>query len=235
MTNYKFFMPLVAGTLISGAALAARPNAASELILSGPIESVDYAKNTLSILGHSLRVRDASAFHAGSVANVFGQVTASGNFAPSLLSDTGAFASGVESVLIRGRVSSVDLAVGRMTVDGASVDYTALLSTREFSVPNVGAIVRIAGTQPNRKGVVLATQVAVRPTSVSGGGHSASVSGGGQASSVSGGGHSASVSGGGQASSVSGGGQASSVSGGGHSASVSGGGQASSVSGGGAQ
>jgi len=240
--NTKRFAVLVGAAGGFFGAIAYAGPADLQLLLSGPVESVDLDVGSITVLGHQLGVKNAASFLPGHVVNVFGGVQSNGSTSAALVQDTLAYASSGDQVSIVGVVRAVDESSGHVIVDGARVDYTALLGSGRFPTPAVGDLVRVLGIQPSGRGVVLASQItAIAGVSggghglgVSGGGNALGVSGGGNALGVSGGGHGLGVSGGGNAMGVSGGGNALGVSGGGHGLGVSGGGNALGVSGGGA-
>ena len=217
---------LAAGlTLGSMVALAHSAPGKYQVVLSGPIESVNRSTNSIVVLGHQLAVRDAAGFLPGHVVNVFGTVLDNGATRAAIVQNTMRYATSGDQVAVTGVVRVVDRLNGRVTVDGAMVDYTALLGNGRFSPPNIGESVQVLGTQPSAGGVVLAAQFITQPRAgVSGGGNALGVSGGGSAMGVSGGGSALGVSGGGNALGVSGGGSVMGVSGGGSALGVSGGG-----------
>jgi hypothetical protein len=130
-----------------------------ELVLSGAVESVDRTTNTVSVLGNRFVVRNASALNVGKIVNVFGRIGAP-SFGLSTISDTGVYSSGADSVLIRGRVTALDVATGRVQIDGSAVDYTALLADSSFVVPTLGGVFEVVGVQPRGRGSVLASSIA---------------------------------------------------------------------------
>ena len=156
-----------------------------ELLLSGAVESVDRATNTVIVLGHRLAIRDSSRILPGHRVNVFGKIGTDGVTKAEFVQDSNAYAASGDAVVVTGRVSAADYASGRVMIDGASVDYTALLSRSSFRVPMVGSAVRVAGTQPSGKGVILASEV-VAAVGVSGSSQAVGVSGSSQAVGVSG-------------------------------------------------
>ena len=58
-----------------------------------------------------------------------------------------------------GAVTTVDRNRGRLSLGGATVDYTALLGNTRFSAPKVGDVVRIVGTQPSGRDLILAGRI----------------------------------------------------------------------------
>jgi hypothetical protein len=221
-------------TLGSIAGLAQSASGKYQVILSGPIESVNRSANSIVVLGHQLTVRNAAGFQPGHVVNVFGAVLSNGSTKAAIVQNTLRYAAGGDQVAVTGVVRGVDGLSGRIIVDGAKVDYTALLGNGRFSPPAIGELVQVLGTQPRAGGIVLAAQLIKQPPAgVSGGGNVLGVSGGGNVLGVSGGGNGLGVSGGGNGLGVSGGGNGLGVSGGGNGLGVSGGGNGLGVSGGG--
>jgi hypothetical protein len=218
---------------VNGGGLSAKVSADQPaLVVVGPVEAYDAKHLTARILGQTVLFQHAVDLAVGDSASVVGAFNASGVIVATSIKIEGLYVPGSSAVFLSGRVQKVNASVGNVTVNGVTVDYTALMANNQVA-PSVGAQVTIGGTQPTLGGVVLAS-------GVNGGGMSASgVNGGGKvASGVNGGGMSASgVNGGGMsASGVNGGGKvASGVNGGGMSASgVNGGGMsASGVNGGG--
>ena len=150
-----------------------------QLLLSGPVEAVDRSANSVTVLGHQLVVRDVSAIFPGHRVNVFGGLE-NGFAKAAIIQDTNVYATSGDQVVITGTVRAIDSLRGRIVIDGLSVDYTALLFQSQFSLPTVGNSVRVLGTQPNGRGVVLAGAIAeLWPAGVSGGGVPLGVSGGG--------------------------------------------------------
>jgi len=181
---------LVAGlTLGSIAALAHSATEKYQVILSGPIESVNRSANSIVVLGHQLAVRSAAGFLPGQVVNVLGTVLNDGSVRAAIVQNTVRYATSSDQVAVTGVVRAVDRLGGRVTIDGAKVDYTALLGNGRFSPPKVGELVQVLGTQPRAGGIVLAAQfIRQAPLGVSGGGSPLGVSGGGSPLGVSGGG-----------------------------------------------
>ena len=172
---------LAAGlTLGSIAALAHSAPEKYQVILSGPIESVNRSANSIVVLGHQLVVRDAAGYLPGHVVNVFGEVLNNGSTRAAIVQNTLRYATGGDRVAVTGVVRAVDRLSGQVTVDGAKVDYTALLGNGRFSPPEIGELVQVLGTQPTAGGIVLAAQfIRQQPAGVSGGGGALGVSGGG--------------------------------------------------------
>jgi len=218
---------------------AAAASGSIDLLMSGPVEAVDHTANVVTVLGHKISLLNTSQIALGQRVNVFGLISSNGTSKPTLVQSTGTYVGGGDNVVLVGRITAIDSLLGRVSVDGAIVDYTSLLSSTTAYQPALGANVRILGTQPAAKGLVLASSVTT-VLGVTGGGLVTESVGSSRAASLGATHVSASkagVTGGGLASSgVTGGGLASSgVTGGGFASSgVTGGGLATSgVTGGG--
>ena len=159
-----------------------------ELLLSGPVEAVDHSTNSITVLGHRLVVRDASTIALGHTVNVFGELQ-NGFSKAAIVEDTNVFAAGAERIVLIGTVRAIDKLRGHVMIDGTKVDYTGLLAQSYFSIPAIGETVRVLGTQPSGRGLVLAGAiVGIGSAGVSSGGAPMGVSSGGAPMGVSSGG-----------------------------------------------
>jgi len=156
--NKRIGLSILAVLSVPGAVFALDQGTRHELILSGAVETVDRATNSISVLGHTIVVRNAAAFEAGELVNVLGQLD-SNSYRLTAINNTGVYSTGVDRVVVRGRVTALNAATGRMQVDGSNIDYTALLANIGFKVPTVGAVVEAIGIQPQGRGFVLASSV----------------------------------------------------------------------------
>ena len=131
-----------------------------QLLLSGPVESVDHKTNTINVVGHRIAVRDSSAYLPGYKINVFGGINTRGATSAAIVQRTNAYAASSDQVMVTGKVTTIDRTRGRVLVDGANVDYTTLLARSDFAIPAVGDAVRIVGIQPMGRGTILASEIA---------------------------------------------------------------------------
>jgi hypothetical protein len=146
----------VVGFIAATATSAFGADLQQRLLLVGPVESVDVARNAVTVLGHRIALVSIGRLTAGHVVSVYGRGTALGY---SAVSDSGVFASGAETVLLSGTVTSVHSATGTFYVDGALVSATSLFGAQGFELPSLGAHVTVSGTQPQLGGAVLASSV----------------------------------------------------------------------------
>src|SRR6266702_7268417 len=177
---------------ISGGGMASVAGQVPTLLVVGPVEAVDLAHGTATILGQKVLVREPERLSVGYTAAVVGVAQPDGSLTASSIQMRGPYVPGASSVFLSGRVQKVDSGVGKATIGGLSVDLTALMSIGAVS-PAVGSAVELAGTQPSFGGVVLASGISgggLAAQGISGGGKSTSgISGGGLSTSgISGGG-----------------------------------------------
>ena len=172
------------------AASTAIPQEEVSLILTGPIESVDEAMGTVTVLGQSISVRDSSKALSGTVVNIYGTLESNGRLAAAAMQNLSRFATGADVLYVKGLVTATSVLTGHLRVGGTDVDYTALLASQDFRIPSLGEMVEFSGTQPSARGVFLASLPVTGVSSVIGSGQASSVIGSGQASSVIGTGHS---------------------------------------------
>ena len=186
-------LALMSATIMAGSAVEPY-----RLLLSGPVESVDSATNTVNVLGHRLVLRDASAILPGHILNVFGGLASNGALKAAFVHDTAKYAASGDKVLVVGAVTALDRTRGTLYLSGAAVDYTPLLSNSRFVSPEVGDVLEITGTQPAGRNLILAGRIS-RSQGVNAGGQAVGVNAGGQAVGVNAGGQAVGVNAGGQA------------------------------------
>ena len=220
--------------LAGGAALtSANASAGRELIISAPVQQIDRGAETITVLGQSFHAQVAN-LNIGEIVKVYGVLQKDGAISDAVVQGTGTYGANGDSVFLKGVVTASDPALGRVEIDGMTVDYTSQLANANFASPNVGDTIEISGSEPIAKGLLMAsasgagaysfatTAAATSSPSNSGlvGFHSAEVIGGGTAEVIGGG--TAEVIGGGSAEVLGGGLLKSEVIGGG-TAGVSGG------------
>jgi Domain of unknown function (DUF5666) len=147
---------LVALTAALGAAagVCAYADGGRELLLSGPIEQLDRGTGTVTVLGQKFKA-ETDQLTVGEVVNVYGQIASDGAITDSLVQGTQKFGTNGDAVFLKGVVTGSDPSLGRLEIDGITIDYTAELGNADFSMPAVGDVVAVAGTQPAAKGVLV--------------------------------------------------------------------------------
>jgi hypothetical protein len=232
MTIGKKFLLATFGSLAIAVTSASFAAQQYRLLLSGPVESVDRATNTVTILGHRLTLGGTVGIVPGHRLNVFGVVRANGSLGAAVVQDTQRYAASGDRIQLVGAVTRVDRASGVMLVGNAAIDYTQMLGNPRFKIPRVGDLVHVIGTQPAGRGLILAGLL-TKFQGVNAGGQAVGVNAGGQAVGVNAGGQAVGVNAGGQAVGVNAGGQAVGVNAGGQAVGVNAGGQAVGVNAGG--
>ena len=78
--------------------------------------------------------------------------------AKSMVMLDASYVPGATKVLLKGKVTSVDSASGKLSVGKQVVDYSSLLSKSVVAI-SAGMTVTIVGTQPLARGLVLADAI----------------------------------------------------------------------------
>lgn len=149
-------LPVTAAALFLSPLSAA---SASDLSLVGPLESVDCKGATAQILGVRFVAADpksAKLLCTLGVSSSPRYVVAEGtrDAANSVrlekleLVSKVYYVAGATTVYIRGQVSEASGSVGTVSISGALVDAS-------FTMPQVGSVIEVAGTQPIRGGVII--------------------------------------------------------------------------------
>ena len=217
-------MNKLVSTIVSSAIAAAAPaayagisgggdtsSAQAQLLLVGPVDAINTRASVVTVLGQKVHYPAAGTLVLGDAVSVFGRTNADGSFVATKITDKGQYVPGATLVVISGKVQKADPAVGRVMVDGLTIDLTGTMSSGAVA-PAAGTDIKVIGIQPIARGLVVASGISGGGLGISGGG--LGISGGGLG--ISGGG--LGISGGGLG--ISGGGLATTrnlgISGGGH-------------------
>jgi hypothetical protein len=220
---------VAAATTAYGAGISGSGSTSSvqqgQLLLIGPVDAVNAQAGLVTILGQKLTYGHAGKLVVGDTAAVFGVTKANGSFVATSIVDQGRYVPGATVIFLTGKVQKSDSAVGRVTVDGLTVDLTGTMSNGVIA-PAVGSKLQITGTQPTAGGLVVASGI-----SGSGDGASLGISGSGASLGISGSGASLGISGSGTSKSlgISGSGASLGISGSGASLGISGSGTSKSL------
>jgi len=153
-----------------------------QLLVVGPIESIDVDTKIVVVLGQRVAAPTLNGLAVGDMAAIFGKLRSDGAILVDAIQARGPYVAGASSVLISGVVQKTDSMNGRAVINGIAVDLTPMMAQGVFS-PVAGSKLQIGGIQPLSRGVVIAN-------GISGGGAAANgISGGGAAANgISGGG-----------------------------------------------
>jgi hypothetical protein len=147
--------------------------AASDLMLIGPAESVDFKANRLSALGQTIQLSQSTASRSlnrsllriqpGAVVSVRGRLLANGDIEATSISVVHQrYVAGGQSLFLRGLIRAVDPSVGRLVIGHLVVDYTGALHNLDSRSLRVGAEIVAAGIQPSADASFLALSALVR-------------------------------------------------------------------------
>jgi hypothetical protein len=166
----------VEGTVDAGGTTGTARSVSFNDELEGPVQSIDVAASRMVVLGQTVQVSATTSFddaivprgleglQAGERVEVSGLVRADGVIAATRIERKAAAAA----VEVKGTAQSVDTAARRFRINQQQVDYSgATLSGFASGQPANGDVVEVDGTV-NGAGVLLATRVERRSTSLSG-------------------------------------------------------------------
>ena len=153
-TSVRVAVAILLGTAAASTGLAGVGGSSGELLVIGPVESVNAADSTATILGQRVHTATIDAIAVGNTVAVFGAARADGTIEASLIQSRGIYVPGATSIFVSGTVQRAEPALGRVVVSGVTVDLTSAMSHGMFS-PAVGSRLAISGTQPVSRGLVL--------------------------------------------------------------------------------
>ena len=168
------------GTLSSAYAVVGGKSVRQDLLQNpnlqvlGPVENIDVPRGALEVAGQTILVARGTQFSAagaamgspvsslqmiqlGDLVAVFGRVGASPT---AIVRVNSAYVAGSTRIFVKGRITSVDPAVGQARINSLIVDYTAAMSGSTFSAPNIGNLVSVSGIQPVADGELLVDRLA---------------------------------------------------------------------------
>jgi len=150
-TSVRLAVAILLGTAAASAGGGGR---SAELLVIGPVESINAADRTATILEQRVHTAMVDALAVGNTVAVFGTVRADGTIEASAIQSRGVYVPGATSIFVSGTVQRAEPALGRVVVNGVTVDLTSAMSNGMLS-PAVGSKLAISGTQPANRGLVL--------------------------------------------------------------------------------
>ncbi len=147
---------------------------ASDLMLVGPVEAVDYQAATVQILGQTVQLSPAVRrallrVAPENVVVVHGRILAPGKIEASSLSIVSLlYVAGAQPLFLRGVVSGLNSDTGTAAVGNLRVDYTGALHSLDASAVTVGAEFAVSGIQAVPNGSVFALSAAAAPSGIAG-------------------------------------------------------------------
>src|SRR5919108_329779 len=125
-----------AGAVSTG--LAEMAGGRASLLVAGPGGAVSATENNPPGLGQLVHTAVAGRLAVGSEVAVFGTRQADGSIIASSIQSRGLYVPGASPIFLSGTVQSAQPAVGRVVVNGITVDLTSIMSYGVIS-PLVGS------------------------------------------------------------------------------------------------
>jgi hypothetical protein len=150
-TSVRAAVAILLGTAAASAGVG---GSSAELLVIGPVESINAADRTATILEQRVHTTMVDALAVGNTVAVFGTARADGTIEASTIQFRGVYVPGATSIFISGTVQRAEHALGRVVVNGVTVDLTSAMSYGMLS-PAIGSKLAISGTQPVNRGLVL--------------------------------------------------------------------------------
>ena len=141
---------------IAAAWVSANAGSGRELLFSAPIQKLDRGTETVTVLGRTFHAQTAQ-LNVGEVVKVYGTLEKDGSVGDALVQGTNTFGANGDSVFLKGVVTNSDPALGRIEVDGLTVDYTSQLGNSQFVVPAPGDVIALSGMQPTNQDLLVAS------------------------------------------------------------------------------
>jgi hypothetical protein len=152
----KKSMSAVVATLLAIAAVSTgfAEERSPRLLVIGPVESVNAESRSAIVLGQQVRTDAAAELAVGDSVAIYGLANRNGSIEASAIQSLGLYVPGATSIFITGKVERAEPSVGRIVVNGITVDLTPAMSHGTVSA-DVGSQFAVSGTQPVSHGVVL--------------------------------------------------------------------------------
>nr|MDJ0919257.1 hypothetical protein [Woeseiaceae bacterium] len=134
-------------------------NSGDSLVLSGPVDSIDYVNGVFNSMGQTVMASHGVLRNltVGDVVSVTGNVVGAGwLYADVVNVSTDAYVPGATPVLLTGMPSEVDHTYGTVQMGGVTIDFTAALA--DGVLPSRGILV-FEGIQPVKDGMVISDTV----------------------------------------------------------------------------
>src|SRR5437773_419764 len=151
----------------SGATVNGISGSGAQLLVVGPVEATSVADATATILGQRVRTVMAGQLTVGNTVAVYGTTGVDGSITASAIQSRGLYVPGATSIFLFGTVQRAEPSLGRVVVNGVTVDLTPLMSYGMLS-PAVGSKVAVSGTQPVSGGRLLVNGISGSGATVNG-------------------------------------------------------------------
>jgi hypothetical protein len=145
---------------IGSGAEAIHGSGSHALLLSGPIQQIDFADGTFVSVGQTVSFGGDgfAVLRVGDFVDVYGSISGAGTIDASEVGISGDFyVPGATEVFVTGIPSSIDFLSGTARIGSLTIDYTPSLGGSEFG--GIGAAITVIGTQPAHGGAMLGDRV----------------------------------------------------------------------------
>ena len=151
----------------SGTSVNGISGSGTQLLVVGPVEATSAANATATILGQRVLTATAGQLTVGNTVAVFGTMRVDGSITASAIQSRGLYVPGATSIFLFGTVERAEPSLGRVVINGVTVDLTPLMSYGMLS-PTVGSQVAVSGTQPVSGGRLLVNGISGSGAAVNG-------------------------------------------------------------------
>ena len=97
----------------------------AELLVIGPVEAVNSADRTATVLGQRVIVSKPEALSVGDAVAVYGQARLDGSIVAAAIQPRGLYVAGATPIFLAGTVQKSEPSIGRVVVNGVAVDLTS--------------------------------------------------------------------------------------------------------------
>ncbi len=153
------------GRTLKSSSEISTPNSQSPdlTLVQGRIDAWYPAEREVQVLGQRLWVGGTDQYDPGAVIVLSGSVDDEGALVTTRVwtDNESMYVDGASVVVITGKVSSVDVATGKLNIGNLVVDYTPALSSG-FEGATVGSIVTATGIRPISNGDLIAMKATIR-------------------------------------------------------------------------
>ena len=124
-----------------------------ELLVIGPVESVDVSTRSATVLGQHVTLDNVESLDVHNTLAVFGFWRADGTIQAATVRDQGPYVAGATTVFLSGAVQRAEPSIGHVVVNGIKIDLTPAMAFGPVS-PAVGSKLTVRGIQAVSHGVV---------------------------------------------------------------------------------
>jgi hypothetical protein len=143
----------VFAAIAATASTAEEARGGPELLVIGPVESVDVSTHSATVLGQRVTLTNVASLDVHNALAVFGFWRADGTIQATVVRDEGPYVAGATTVFLSGAVQRAEPSIGHAVVSGIRVDLTPAMASGAVA-PAVGSKLAVRGIQAISRGVV---------------------------------------------------------------------------------